>query len=339
MPTAATILLVLLIAAMPAFAQEDATSRRAAVVDAPLLEPSRVFKNVPDETTGEFYEALLALHFAVGGNMQDSYDAAAQNRRSDWAVLPTITMMVNLRQLQADSAPVRTPSFMPRFRLTAVRSAPPVAKQTTAQWVVDAAFGHYSNGQDGCTFQQQDRSNGCTLSTPVRDEDLIENGVDGSFSSHYLEGAVARRWIRWTDTLLANGRIPSARIVTAFVRVRDYRSVSWIGGGMSDDLQRLYGAVRIRAGGEAVFETDGDGRFRGPHLIDGWIEHAGGRSRAGSWRGAVEYSKTFDGINGTGVFVRGYAGHDDYNIAFLRQIRVLQIGVILGGERRPTFRP
>ena len=44
-----------------------------------------------------------------------------------------------------------------------------------------------------------------------------------------------------------------------------------------------------------------------------------------------------DGL--TGLFVRRYFGHDDYNIAFLRKINVLQIGVALGGERRPTFRP
>lgn len=326
------------VVAVPAFGQEDKTARRAAVVDVPLLERNRIFKNFPDDKTGELYEALLAVHFLVGGSMQDSYDAAKLGKQPDWEVLPTITMMVNLRQLHADSAPVRTPSYMPRFRVTVVRTAAVNPKETTGQWVFDGTFGHYSNGQEGCTFIQQDRTQDCAFTTPIADADLIENGIDGSFSSHYLEGAAARRWITWSDRLLENTRIPSRRVVTAYLRVRDYETLSGIGGGMSDDLKRLYGSLRIRGGGEALFENDNESWLQGQQWFGGWVEHSNGHERVGRWRGAVEYGKSFDKMNGTGVFVRGYFGHDDYNIAFLRRINVLQVGVTLGGERRPTVR-
>ena len=335
----AVIALLVLVSSTSVFAQEDPTSRRAAVSDVPLLERNRVFKNIPGEHTGEMYEAVLALHFSFGTGMQESYDEANLNQRPDWALLPTVSMIVNLRQLFQDSDPVRTPSYMPRFRLTAIRSAPPVANQTTTQWVFDGTIGHYSNGQEGCPFQQQDKNNGCAFPSPVDDADVVANTVNGSFTSHYLEAGAARRWIRWADTLLPNGRIPAKRTVIAFLRFRDYEALSGIRGGMEDDVKRLYGSMRIRVGSEAIFETDAASPWRGPHWINGWIEYSNGHSRVGAWRGAVEYGKTFDGVGGLGVFARGYFGHDDYNIAFLQHLNVLQVGVALGGERRPTFRP
>jgi len=120
--------------------------------------------------------------------------------------------------------------------------------------------------------------------------------------------------------------------------VRDYKLLSGVGGGMSDDIRSLYGSLRIRAGVDAVFENDAPGRLQGPRWAGAWVEHSNGHARVGKWRAAAEFGKTFDRMHGTGVFLRAYVGHDDYNIAFLRDIAVLQIGVALGGERRPTFR-
>jgi len=97
--------------------------------------------------------------------------------------------------------------------------------------------------------------------------------------------------------------------------------------------------LRIRGGLEAVFENDAEGWLQGPYWISGWGEHSNGHERVGKWRGAAEIGKTFDRHHGAGVFLRGYYGHDDYNIAFLRHLAVLQAGITLGGERRPTFRP
>lgn len=320
-------------------AQEDVTSRRAAVVDVPLLERSRLFKNVPDEHTQEYFEALLALHFRLGGSMQDSYDAASITKESDWALLPTVSMLVNLRQVKADSAPVRTPSYMPRLRLTVARTARPRPLATTTQWVFDGTFGHYSNGQDGCPFEGQarDADRQCLFLAPSTDDELKANRADGSFSSHYLEWGAAYRWMTWSDAPGASSRVPSSRIVSLYLRARDYRTPSGIGGGMSEDLRRLYGSARLRLGADAVFETDRTGFFRGPHWLGAWVEASNGHERVGKWRAAGEIGKTMDVMNGTGLFVRGYWGHDDYNIAFLQPIKVLQIGMTLGAERRPTF--
>jgi hypothetical protein len=45
-----------------------------------------------------------------------------------------------------------------------------------------------------------------------------------------------------------------------------------------------------------------------------------------------------DKKSGWGVFVRAYSGQDDYNLGFLTNLRVLQVGATASGERMPYFR-
>lgn len=320
-------------------AKDDRTARRAGVVDIPMLERSRIFRNVPNDKTEELYEGWLALHFSLGGSMQLSYDDAQMSGKPDWVLLPSFSMIVNLRQTEEDSAPVRTPSYMPRLRLTAVRTTAP-SNQGSRQVVFDGTFGHYSNGQDGCLFEGQDPDRDCAFLRPVADEALRVNRRDGSFSSHYLEGGAAFRWLTWKNELLANTRVPSARVITAFVRARDHKVLSGLPGGMSDDLLRLYGSRRVRAGGEFLSEIRTTERWwGGPYWVNAWVEVSNGDApQVRKWRTSAETGKTLDGLNGTGVFVRWYYGHDDYNIGFLQPLNVVQVGLTLGGERRPTYK-
>ena len=324
-------------------AQQDPSVHRAGSVDVPLLEQSRIFRNVPNDHTREVYEGLLALHFPLSGGMQDSYDRARMNDRTDWAWLPSISMIVNLRQTVEESAPVRTPSYMPRVRLTAVRTSAPKAVAGThftasRQLVLDGTFGHYSNGQDGCPFAGQDATRACAFPAPVDDSALVVNRKDGSFSSHYLEAGAAWRRLLWGEGTMNDTRIGARSIVTVFTRVRDYKAVSRLPGGMEPDLRRLYGSLRVRAGAEYLSEKalHPVGRW----WIGGWVEASNGHAPKDvtRWRMAAEAGKTFDRIGGTGVFARWYYGHDDYNLGFLQHISVLQVGLTLGGERRPTYR-
>lgn len=361
-PPVAALLAVLgtLCVAAPAAAQEDPTARRAGSVDIPLLERSRIFVNIPNSKTGEIYEGLIALHFPVKGNMQDDY-ALLSGRFQEcgalvdrpcqlthvWSKLASASMIVNLRQTHENSAPVRTPSYMPRVRLTLVHTTGTVDENpltlvrtllSSRQWVTEITpIGHYSNGQDGCLFVGQDASNGCTFPTPVPDNALVVNRINGSFSSHYIEGAVARRWLAWSSTEFANGRLGSTSVRSVFLRVRDYTLYSGLGGGMESDLRRLYGTLRVRAGAEYLQETTTGPD--GPWWVTGWIEHSNSHApnNVTRWRGSAEIGKTFDGMGGTGIFARWYVGHDDYNLGFLQKINVLQFGLTLGGERRPTY--
>lgn len=356
----AATLTTLLLVPQPAAAQGDATTRRTGSVDVPLLERSRIFKNIPSDKTSEIYEGLIALHFPVFGSMQDDYDrlrmafdacteteGATCGDRHVWSKLASISMLVNLRQTTENSAPVRTPSYMPRGRLTFVRTRASVTGSVierrfadTTQWVLETTpFGHYSNGQDGCLFVGQDAAKDCAFPSPVADSALVVNRKDGSFSTHYLEAALAHRWITWEGDSLSGGstRRGAASITTAFVRVRDYQLYSGIGGGMEADLRRLYGTRRVRAGGEYTAESKRGPT--GPWWISGWVEMGNGHAPGNvtRLRASVEYGKTFDAMGGTGVFARWYSGHDDYNLGFLQRINVLQVGITLGGERRPTY--
>lgn len=328
--------------AVPALAQEDRTARRAAVVDVPLAERSRILVNVPNDDTNEIYEAYLAIHFPLGGSLQDSYDRAREHERADWAVLPSFSMISNLRQLREDSAPVRSPSYMPRLRVSAVRtSAIPRDFETalTRQWVFDATLGHYSNGQDGCLFVQQSEADDCRLPTGL-DDDSLEVRRGGSFSSHYLEAGAAYRWLRWDGTPMGNGRHGAASVLGVYVRFRDYTTLSGWPGGMDEDLRRLYGDRRLRVGVDGTWEHGPTDWWSGATWVNAWAEGSNGDAQAArGLRFSAEAGTTFDRLGGTGLFVRYYDGHDDYNAAFLTPLRVLQIGVSLGGERRPSLRP
>lgn len=322
-----------------AWAQTDKTARRAGGVDIPLMERSRIFANIPNDDTGEIYEGLVALHFPLGGSMQQSYDDARLGH-PDWGWLPSFSMMSNLRQLREDSAPVRSPSYMPRLRFTAVRTpAIPFETKgvTTKQIVLEGSVGHYSNGQAGCLFVQQSGPD-CALPSDVADESLtVLRG--GSFSSHYVEAGAAYRWLRWSSVLQADSRQGASRIVSVFARVRDYHLLSGVPGGMDTDLRRLYGATRVRAGADYTCETAEAGCFLGISWAGAWAEYSNGTARAVKGaRIAVEVGRTLDWLGGTGFFVRYYNGHDDYNAAFLTSLNVVHIGVSLGGERRPSFK-
>ncbi len=350
--------LLLALVSVPAAAQEDPTSRRAGNVDIPLLERSRVFVNIPNDKTGEIYEGFLALHFPVRGNMQDGYSTLRERLGSCgaplgdacrkthvWNMLASASMIVNLRQTHENSAPVRTPSYMPRVRATFVHTNGTLSEGGVApsllssrQWIVEVTpIGHYSNGQDGCLFVGQDSTKDCTFPAPVADSALVVNRINGSFSSHYIEGALARRWLRWNDQPFDNGRRGAASVATAFLRVRDYKLYSGLGGGMEQDLRRLYGTRRVRAGAEYQKETTAGPD--GPWWLGAWIEKSNSHAPKDitRWRWSAEFGKTFDAAGGTGLFARWYYGHDDYNLGFLQKINVLQVGITLGGERRPTY--
>lgn len=324
-----------------AWAGQDKTARRAGGVDIPLMERSRLFRNLPNDDTGEIYEGFIAVHFPLGGSMQESYDDARKQKAPDWAWLPSFSMMSNIRQLEEDSAPVRSPSYMPRLRFTAVKtSVIPFAIEedtTTTQLILEGTVGHYSNGQSGCLLEQQ-TGDDCELPAGVDDDDLVVRR-GGSFSSHYVEAGIGYRWLRWSDTLQADTRQGTRRILGVYARLRDYNLMSSVPGGMDADLRRLYGATRVRAGADYVCETAEPGCKFGISWIGGWAEYANGSARAVEGvRFAVEVGRTSDWLGGTGFFVRYYNGHDDYNAAFLNSLNVLHVGVSLGGERRPSVK-
>jgi len=339
-------------------AQDDESERRTATVDLPNAERSRFFWHLPHDKTDELFQGHLALHSVWLGSMQTAYDEAAQ-QGADLAANPASTisdganwllafsMITDVRQLLEKSAPVRTPSYMPRLRVWRVATAPipramdPDAAHGTRQWVIDGTFGHYSNGQEGCLLVDQKEVDGECEPPPTNRSEWVVNQRNGSFSSHYVELGATYRRLWWHNDAGNAARLRMAQNVSVGARYRNYWALAWLGGGMSGTLRTLYGTHRTRLTAEYVSDQTATGRGA-PWWVTAWYEHSSGMDQAvknGALHGRVsaEVGKAWDRLAGVGFFLRYYKGHDDYNVKFPTALHGVQLGMTLGGERRPTF--
>lgn len=320
------------------------------------LERAYLFKNFPGNKTGEWYEALLPVHIPLRQNLQGAYDRVLTRDTIEarHSLAAYFSMAVNLRQTRESSAPVRTPSYMPKLTVTyfnvkrrdgrALGKGP--SPTSVRLWSVPVVpFGHYSNGQDGClyTFQRRvgadcaDSADGAHLRAPGP-EDV--NRVDGSFSSHYVQVGVFYRRIALDPSAAPDAYAIGRSYWSLGAQVRDYHLYSGVRGGMSRELRDVYGPTRVRALWNHVAQR-GQHRVFGPgqlrwEVMAEWLP--GASDRVDPVRGYVELARTMDKRSGWGVFGRVYNGQDDYNLGFLTSIRVLQVGVTTSGERMPAFK-
>jgi hypothetical protein len=183
----------------PAAVPRDTTeTNRPPVV--PFLEGTDVFwtlvKHDALDSRAVFFpnklEANIFPHLFVYQNFTDILDIDRQARQAadgeaadgqrnkgirEWAMVFSGTPAVRIRMLQDRSAPVRTPSYMPRgnFQFLKVRGlkdglpradrdkAHPLADFLQALrrvphvsiWEMHVIGGHHSNGQDGCLSTEQ----------------------------------------------------------------------------------------------------------------------------------------------------------------------------------------
>jgi hypothetical protein len=328
---------------------------------AEFMERAYIFKNIPDSKTGEWFEGLLPLHIPFRQNVQGIYDQVLPGPlKSHHTIAAFFSMVVNLRQTRESSAPVRTPSYMPKITLTyhnarrRESATLPLGTPTSVRlWVVPfVPWGHYSNGQDGCLFTfEREIGETCTDTSTVAHDttDAMVNHRDGNFSSHYMQLGVFYRRVTLDPALPEGPYRGSLSYWSLGGQVRAYQPYYWLGGGMSKGLRQQYGPTRVRALANRVQQC-GSGnasapcrltRFFGPgqFRMEGYIEAILGTlaedvSRA---RLSFELARTMDKRSGWGVFARGYSGQDDYNLGFMRQIRVFQIGATASGERMPAF--
>jgi len=122
-------------------------------------------------------------------------------------------------------------------------------------------------------------------------------------------------------------------------RVRDYAALSGIGGGMVSELRDAYGQPRVRVYGGRSWERNRSRARSGHYWLEGfaeWLPHVA--PQVDPVRVVLEAGRSFDSFRGAGVFVRGYSGQDDYNLGFLTNLRVIHVGIAMGGESRASFR-
>ena len=326
----------------------------------PFLEGTDVFWTIQsdDPTFPNLLEADLFPHLVASQNFSSTLDAVAQSRRGvrgfkEFSYSISGTPAVRLRMLRDVSAPVRTPSYMPRgnaqFLWTrglkdcdpsspkpGCRAVEPAAVQGVLQtpgavaedaralvavprvsiWEAHLIVGHHSNGQDGCLLTTQERvppATGECVPAGTVTAETI-NRIDGSFSTNYVRTGI--NYSRnWLDSELEATREARGKVEV------EYHPRAWI----DDEIEELYGRTRLI--GAAAYATRHvrfcQRRLEGTASVT-W--NPGVVETVTEWSTSVQASCFPFRGGGWGFFVRLYRGQDYYNLGFLDEISRVHVG-------------
>ena len=326
----------------------------------PFLEGTDVFWTIQsdDPTFPNLLEADLFPHLVASQNFSSTLDAVAQSRRGvrgfkEFSYSISGTPAVRLRMLRDVSAPVRTPSYMPRVNAQFLwtrglkdcdpsspklgcRAVEPAAVQGVVQapgavaeearklvavprvsiWETHLIIGHHSNGQDGCLLTTQERIPPETgeCAPPGTVTAETINRIDGSFSTNYVRTGI--NYSRnWLDSDLEASREARAKVEV------EHHPRAWI----DDEIEELYGRTRLI--GAAAYATRHvrfcQRRLEGTASLT-W--NPGVVETVTEWSTSVQASCFPFRGGGWGFFVRFYRGQDYYNLGFLDEISRVHVG-------------
>lgn len=343
-------------------------TNRAPII--PFLEGTDVFwtlakKDALDDNVVFFpnkLEANIFPHLVFYQNFTDILDIDRQAERAahqkdggkdikETAMVFSGTPAVRIRMLRDRSAPVRTPSYMPRgnFQFLWVRGLKdgvPAANRDKPRsfaefiqqlrqaprisiWEFHVIGGHHSNGQDGCLSTDQalvpppPAKDGQCVPPDIEPTAATMNRVDGSFSSAFFfrfGGNYSKNWMRDESPQTGSDAPHAYREMRASAEY-EWHPRQWVDEQMRD----IYGRHRVNIGAayatrdiawcQRRFEVSG-GVVWNPGVVDPELD----------WSGNVQVS-CFPWLNGGwGFFARWYAGQDYYNVGFLDDINRLQVG-------------
>ncbi len=293
-----------------AWAQTNPDSGRRQIV--PFLEGTDVFFHVPASHIR--FEGDIQPNLVVSQNFSDKLLIDETKRdRFQTAFSIVGTPRVRLRMFDTNSAPVRTPSYMPKgsASLLFFRVRP---GERIGIWSPQLTVGHHSNGQDGCLFTTDDPENNCA----EHGTDLANlNRHDGSFSTNFVR--LGGRYRREALRRVSDDEQVGYKHLTVGVDVdlhfhTDKRVAPFYGQRRARVLLGFAGQLskvcRSRAGGDVSVWYVGKEPADVP-----------------SWAVQVQGVCTFNDEGGWGAFVRYYGGQDYYNLGFAQSIRRLQFGV------------
>jgi hypothetical protein len=287
----------------------------------PFLEGTDIFLNAPRSQIT--FEADIQPNLVVAQNFSDKlvYDQSLDGRfRFAFSIVGT--PRVRLRMFDTRSAPVRTPSYMPKgsgslllFRGEADRRD---RGPRVGIWAGQVTVGHHSNGQDGCLFTTDTLVGDDCVGTP----DLTQiNTKDGSFSTNFVRfGARYRR--EW----LTEVNVPGGD--------REYAGTKQLTFGVDFDkhfhtdprVAPFYGLNRFRGMAGAAIRLKKVCRSRA--AVNLTVAYVGEEpENVAPLVFQAEGLCTFTDRGGWGLFVRYYHGQDYYNLAFTEEIHRMQFGV------------
>ena len=296
-----------------------------------FLEPSYfafVSRNErPNGAPGHIVEVQSMNHLAVFPRRNSyRYDDWIDRSRSRNKFVLTLGTVV--RGHSGGSVPIQTPSihFAGRWQRLVHQRGPTASKI----WMYGAGIGHHSNGQDGCTFENQIRSGTSCVPQESRSAAPL-NTKDGSFGVNYLElrSAVSSRTIQ-----------RSLDVGTALTLGADYRyhfaSKIVPGGSGLRQIDHLYGVHEFRGLLQQEWPTPRLWRFDHVQLsLRGFLRFGHGSELASG--GSADLSSLGFAGGTAGPFVRLYSGNDYYNIRFLEKRRFVMVGVVWDHARLARF--
>jgi hypothetical protein len=280
------------------------------------------------------FEADIAPHIGIVGLAAWGHPHVQCGWR--WKLSWVFTPEVRLRMLDAYSAPVIPPSFMPRpfqFQVLGRRFVPDDSDSERGNGMEEdyvvtiTAWGHHSNGQTGCFYRNQTFDPTTMSCSPVGNGPLNER--DGSFSTNYLELAAGYRRA-WRATL-AQGPENGLFVDTGL----QYHPLDYLPGGQDAEQAALWGRWHYWAHGEL---TQTVGPCRG--LFEVNVQKVLDRVVPAS-QGGPEHTTTVRGQAsllmpewlGTGLFVMGEYGQDTYNILFTQTVKRVLVGFVVDWSR------
>lgn len=311
--------------------------------------------------TPQLFEAELAPHFFFYNSL--SRMTANDFKDGDYpnlSVAISFTMGVRLRMLREESAPVRTPSFMPRLNVQTywLSKRPTHVGAPFALNEARLSLGHHSNGQEGCPFEPGKlEGEGCEPNAN-RPNPLDVNRMNGSFSINHLTLALHHLW----------GSVHEAALTTRRAELHDQESTSvgvvamWYplgflkAGANTDEQASLYGTANIRV--EASHErmvpplfflpgsSPGQTRFEAAYTqylgtsgpfrqLQLWDAGRADAVAAYLLTATATYSSIKSG--GIGFYLRLDHGRDYYNMLFVDTITQVLLGFVIDTSGKLNF--
>ena len=294
----------------------------------PFLEATDLFWSLRENPyvpfrvgTENLLEADIFPHFILGFSSR-CRDEEQPARSARWPCI-SVTPAIRLRMAWDRSAPVHSPSFMPRLNVQWLSYGDGEMTGFTVQ------AGHHSNGQTGCLFRWTnwlpwEEEGACVDDLMTSDSPTSEwlqlpfiepDRINGNFSLNYFRFIYDRATYRLNlpGVLDAGGRLSLGVEVSP-------------PGWMYEPMRLHYPAVRfLMSIGIAIGDAPSCNRF------DVLSKGAFGR---GGPSGSMQATCILSEERGLGIFVRAYVGKDQYNSSHLgRDVSRFEMGFTINHLR------
>ena len=171
--------------------------------------------------------------------------------QSGWKTNLLFTFQFRMRALQDASAPIRSPSFMPRLTAQLMKAygggtllSPNTGRRNVLGFV--GVLGHHSNGGDGCVFQDEAydaTGTACIAPSPLPALDTRAVRSNGNFTTNYVQVGFFHRMASAEEI---DGRARLGWSIDMLLSTQFHTARSLLFSGTGRQFGKLYGRIRPR---------------------------------------------------------------------------------------------